>query len=128
MNPRNVIHLEGRIHGAAWRRWKPAGSGEVRFALNVPSAHGTVETFVCAIPVMTLTEAEALERELAEGRSVSLQGELSAIGTVFLHDAPMILVVVKSHEFDVGLEETAHLPPQGKTAAAHDDLFELKAS
>lgn len=134
MNPSNVIHLEGRIHGPTWSRWKTSGLGEVRFCVSVPGAAGAPDdVFTCAIAGGNASAVAQIELQLQEGRAISLDGKAKACERVATRDESLVLFVVESYELDPVSRPIAyprHHPAHGKAAAAGDnvEIFELVAS
>jgi hypothetical protein len=124
MNPSNVIHLEGRIHGSTWLRWIPGGLGEVRFSVSVPGAAGKPDdVFTCAIDGVNPSTAAQLESQLLEGHAISLQAHARACERVVTRDEPLVLFVVESFELDRAILHTAprRHHAHGKAAAAGDE-------
>jgi len=134
MNPSNVIHLEGRIHGSTWQRWKPSGAGEVRFCVAVPGAAGAAEdVFCCAIAAMNSAAVAQLESQLSEGRMISLDGTARGCERVTTRDETLTLIVVESFELDRPTNHSTYPRrhhAHGKAAAAADDVqtFELASA
>lgn len=134
MNPSNDIHLEGRIHGPTWQRWKTSGAGEVRFCVTVPGIAGALDdVFTCAIAGGNASAIAQLELKLIEGRAISLQAQARACDRVATRDEPLVLFVVESYELDpepVAIAYPRRHHAHGKAAAAADDveIFELVAS
>jgi hypothetical protein len=137
MNPSNVIHLEGCIHGPTWLRWIPGGLGEVRFCVSVPGAAGRPDdVFTCAIAGVNSATVAQLEFQLNQSRRISLNGSARPCDRVQTRDEPLVLIVVESYELDQA-SCAAALPTaprrhhaHGKAAAAGDDAeaFQLASA
>lgn len=135
MNPDNHCRLRGTVVGDCWSRWPVRARGRVYFWLAVSrslAGDGT-NRLLCAIEPNAADEVYRLEREIHDGRSITIDAAACQARDEVSESMPGVVFVAECCGLDGAPTRSAHnvgIAPRrnhahGKAAAAGDDQSEL---